>query len=84
MVGWSVKSVAPHASGGEKWEDTFNCDMKEMNHLNSEKYLGQILGSDSKTFKNITKLRNKGIGIKDKIFNRLSKIPDGGYPLKYL
>jgi hypothetical protein len=51
--------------------------MKEISHLNSEKYLGQILSSDSKNLKNITKLRNKGIGIKDKIINMLNKIPGG-------
>ena len=66
VYGWSVKSVQSNDYVGEKWEDTFNYDMKEISHLNSEMYVGQILSSDSKNLKNITKLRNKEIGIKDK------------------
>ena len=62
-----------------KWEDTFNEDMKEISHLNSERYLGQILSSDSKNTKNIDNLKNKGIGLKNKIVQILSNIPGGPY-----
>ena len=77
--GWSVKAVKSHNSETSKWKDTFNSDMKEISHLGSEKYLGQILSSDSKNTENIFKLRNKGIGIKDKIINILNNIPGGVY-----
>ena len=62
-----------------KWEDTLNEDMKEISHLNSERYLGQILSSDSKNTNNIANLKNKGIGIKNKIVQILSNIPGGPY-----
>ena len=47
--------------------------------MNSEKYLGQILSSDAKKTKNITKLRNQGIGIKNKIVQILQNLPGGVY-----
>lgn len=53
--------------------------MKEISHLDSDKYLGQVLSSDSKNSENITKLRNKGIGIKNKIVNILTNIPGGPF-----
>ena len=77
--GWSVKAVKSHNSETFKWKDTFNSDMKEISHLGSEKYLGQIISSDSKNTENILKLRNKGVGIKDKIINILNNIPGGVY-----
>ena len=62
--GWGVKGVESYDAEDTKWEDTLDQDMKEISHLDSEKYLGQILSSDSTNIKNIIKLRNKGIGIK--------------------
>ena len=63
-------------TGSSKWEDILDKDMKEISHLDSDKYLGQVLSFDSK---NITKLRNKGIGIKNKIVNILTNIPGGPF-----
>ena len=61
-----------------EWEDILDKDMKEISHLDSDKYLGQVLSSDSKNSENITKLRIKGIaGIKTKIVNILTNIPGG-------
>ena len=77
--GWSVKNVESYDAEETKWEDTHDQDMKEISHLDSEKYLGQILSSDSKNTNNITKLRNKGIGIKNKIIQILHNIPGGVY-----
>ena len=62
-----------------QWEDTFDEHMKEISHLNSEKYLGQMLSSDAKNTKNITKLRNKGIGINNTIVQILQNTPGGAY-----
>ena len=77
--GWSVKNVDSYDNEASQWEDTYDKHMKEISHLNSEKYLGQILSSDAKNTKNITKLRNKGIGIKNKIVQILQNIPGGVY-----
>ena len=54
-----------------KWEDILDNTMKEILHINSEKYLGQILSNESKNIQNITKLRNKGIGLKNKVIQIL-------------
>ena len=62
--GWGVKGVESYDAEDTKWEDILDQELKEISHLDSEKYLGQILSSDSKNIKNIIKLRNKGIGIK--------------------
>ena len=48
-------------------EDTLGEDINEISHINSEKYLGQIISSDSKNSSNIEMLRNKGIGIQNRI-----------------
>ena len=75
--GWSVKTVESYETKEVIREDTIDEDMKEISHLESERYLGQILSSDSKNSKNISKLRNKGFGIKNKIVSILSNIPGG-------
>ena len=65
-------------SGGEQeWINTPSQDMNEISHVNSERYLGQIISSDSKNMKNIIKLRNKGIGDKNKVIQMLSNMPGG-------
>ena len=53
--------------------------MKEITHINYERYLGKIISSDSSNIHNITKQRNKGIGIQNKIIQMLDKIPGGIY-----
>ena len=69
--GWVVKSVNIYESGDVNWKDILNDDMNEMSHIDKEKYLGQVISSDSKNVNNIEQLRNKGICIQNKIIYRL-------------
>ena len=69
--GWSVKTVVNYDTSKHKWEDVLDNTMKEVSHINSEKYSGQIISNDSKNIKSITKLRNKGIGLKNKVIQML-------------
>ena len=62
-----MKSVESVLTGGTEYDDTLEEDMNEISHINSEKYLGQIISSDSKNSSNIEMLRNKGIGIQNRI-----------------
>ena len=61
---------------GWKLDEVDNIDIfegnMEISHINSEKYLGQILSSDSRNTLNITKMRNKSIEIKNKIIEMLN------------
>ena len=77
--GWSVKRVENIDTGELELEDTYEEDMKEISHTNSENYLGQIISSDSKNTLNILKQRNKGIGIQNKIIHMLEKMPGGHF-----
>ena len=77
--GWDVKTVESYTAGEKDWIDTPVEGMKEISHVNSERYLGQIISSDSKNTANITKLRNKGIGLKNKVIQMLNTIPGGIY-----
>ena len=77
--GWNVKTVESIKTGELDWEDTLMEDMNEISHINTEKYLGQILSNDSKNTFNITMLRNKGVGIQKKIIQMLEKMPGGEY-----
>ena len=47
--GWSVKKVESIPAGRTEHVDTLLDDMKEISHIDSERYLGQVLSSDSKT-----------------------------------
>ena len=58
--GWTVKTVDNCQVGEDNCEDTLEGDI-ELSHIEAEKYLGQIISSDSKNTKNILKMRNKGI-----------------------
>ena len=77
--GWTVKTVESFDSGEQEWEDTLEDDMKEISHITSERYLGQVISSDSSNTNNITKQRNKGIGIQNKIIQMLEKMPGGTF-----
>ena len=77
--GWDVKTVESYTAGEKDWIDTPVEGMKEISHVNSERYLGQIISSDSKNTANITKLRNKGIGLKNKVIQMLNTMPGGIY-----
>ena len=61
------------------WNDTLNEDMNEISHINYEKYLGQVISSDSKNTHNIEQLRNKGIGIQNNIIEMLERMPGGEF-----
>ena len=76
--GWILQDVLNVATGETTREDTPAGDM-EISHPDSEKYLGQILSSDGKNLKNIEKMRNKGIGIKNRITQMLEEMPGGIY-----
>ena len=76
--GWVVKSVEQYDTGENQWEDILSDDI-ELSHVNSEKYLGQIISSDSKNTKNILKMRNKGIGIQNKIIQMLKTMQGGQF-----
>ena len=80
--GWFVQSVNLFECGDVHWEDTLNNDMNEMSHIDKEKYLGQVISSDSKNANNIEQLRNKGIGIQNKIIDMLERMPGGPYHFK--
>ena len=60
--GWSVRTAESYETKKVKWQDTLNEDIKEISHLNSEQYLGQILNSDSKNSKNIANLQTRALG----------------------
>ena len=77
--GWSVQSVDKVETGDKDWKDILIEDMNEMSHIDSEKYLGQIISSDSKNTFNIEQLRNKGIGIQNKIVDMLERMPGGPF-----
>ena len=77
--GWNVKSVDNPLTGETEWEDTCDVNMKEISHINAEKYLRQTISSDSTNTSNIIELRNKGIGIQNKIIQMLEKMPGGHF-----
>ena len=74
--GWILKDVINVVTGETTKEDTLEGNM-EISHPDAEKYLGQILSSDGKNSKNIEKMRNKGIGIKNKVIQMLEEMPGG-------
>ena len=68
--GWLMKDVTNVETGTTSRQDTLTGSI-EMSHMNSEKYLGQVISSDGTNSKNIEKLRNKGIGLKTKLYKCL-------------
>ena len=76
--GWVMTNVTDVVTGNTKRIDTLDGSM-EMSHMSSEKYLGQVISSDGKNTKNIEKLYNKGIGIKNKILQMLETMQGGKY-----
>ena len=69
--------------------DTGNCSveeehagMQEMEEVKSEKYLGDILASDGRNLKNITARKNRGIGIVNKIMEKLNDVCFGRHYFK--
>ena len=54
----------------------------EISHLGSDKYLGQTISADGKNTSNIEKIKNKGIGIQNRIIQRLEIMPGGKFPFQ--
>ena len=73
--GWNVKSVDNPLTGETEWEDSCDVNMKEISHINAEKYLGQTISSDSTNTSNVIELPNKEIGIQNKIIQMLEQMP---------
>ena len=71
-----MQEMQDFETGGMKWQDTLD-SLMELSHVDSEKYLGQILSSDGTNTKNIQKIKNKGIGIQNKIIQMLDHMPAG-------
>ena len=76
--GWKLNSVEDVDTESDTREDTLT-ERMEISHINSEKYLGQIVSADGKISKNIEKMRNKGIGLKNKVIQMLESMPGGKY-----
>ena len=51
----------------------------EISHIDEEKYLRQIISSDGKNTKHISKMRNKGIGVQNKVIQMLETMPGGKF-----
>ena len=76
--GWKMKDVTEVETGINKRQDTSDGSI-EISHMSSEKYLGQIISSDGKNTKNIENIRNKGIGIKNKVKQMLETMQGGKF-----
>ena len=76
--GWEMKNVKDVETGMERRQDIYEGDM-EVSHISSEKYLGQVISSDSKNTRNIEKIRNKGIGIQNRVIQMLEAMPGGQF-----
>ena len=76
--GWEIKDVKNVETGEMYRQDTLVGDM-EISHMNSDKYLGQILSANGKNTKNIEKMTNKGVGIQNKIIQMLDALPGGQF-----
>ena len=78
-----MKNVKDLETGEIKRQDILEGSM-EISHLDSDKYLGQTLSADGKNTSNIEKMRNKGIGIQNRIiqdfvvFEAIRKAKGGG------
>ena len=62
--GWEVTEVKEFQTGERQVEETYDGEYT-MSTEGVEKYLGQIISSDSTNSCNIDSLRNKGIGIQN-------------------
>ena len=51
----------------------------EISHIDEEKYLGKIINSVGKSTKHISKMRNKGIGLQNKVIQMLETMPGGKF-----
>ena len=71
---WEIKSGKDVETGEHSRQDLFEGSM-EMSHLGSDKYLGQTISSDGRNKNNIEKIKNKGIGIQNRIIQMHEIMP---------
>ena len=76
--GWEIKSVKDVETGENSRQDIFEGSI-EMSHLGSDKYLGQTISADGRNTNNIEKIKNKGIGIQNRIIQMLEIMPGGKF-----
>ena len=76
--GWEIKSVKDVETGKNSRQDIFEGSI-EMSHLGSDKYLGQTISADGRNTNNIEKIKNKGIGIQNRIIQMLEIMPGGKF-----
>ena len=69
---WRVKCVESHSSSEYEMSDEVG-DIYQLKSENSQKYLGDILSSDTKNAKNIQERKNKGLAIICQIKNILDE-----------
>ena len=79
--GWRLKTVSEVDTGNCSVEEE-HAGMQEMEEVKSEKYLGDILASDGRNLKNITARKNRGIGIVNKIMEKLNDVCFGRHYFK--
>ena len=73
-----MKSVKDVETVEDSRQDIFEGTM-EISHLGSDKYLGQTISADGRNTSNIQKIKNKGIGIQNKIIQMLEIMPGGKF-----
>ena len=71
--GWNVKTVESYSTDRTESEETLMDYTKEISHIDSKRYLGQSISSDSKNTLNLKLLRNIGIWIQNRIVKILEK-----------
>jgi hypothetical protein len=78
VEGWKMQEVQDIFTGEPHIEEAYDGE-HGMTAEGVQKYLGQMISSDSTNTKNIEILRNKGIGLQNKIVQILSAISAGKF-----
>ena len=78
VEGWNMEEV-PDILAGESYTEEAYDGEHGMSSESVQKYLGQHISSDSTNTKNIEMLRNKGIGIQNKLVQIMTAISAGKY-----
>ena len=71
--GWKLVTVSEVETGSWRQEEEFT-GMQDMKDVSSEKYIGDILSSDGRNFKNISSRKNKGTGVVTRIMEKLNDV----------
>ena len=74
-----TKCVKMHIGGNQNLCPTVKAHSKEMSMSRQEKYLGDVLTSDTKINENISARHDKGIGIYNQILSMLKEVSFGAY-----